>query len=386
MKGNSVTYFYKTHHEDLWLSKEKCKDVDANSFEELEDGNKYGSRYGKDKDRVYFMGKLLEGADPSSFKIMKDIRSLAKDKKNVYFGDQLVSEDARNFKIVAKKHAVDSKQVYLFAGKFIHTVEGADPNTFQAFSISHDMFTDKNHLYRGTKKIEGVQPSEIMILSNAFWKTRTQVFKQYTPIENVDAESFKVLDRHYSKDKKNVYYDSKVLPNCDPASVKFLLIGGEKYDYIRDREQVFFRGKVIKGADPITFKMLAAPEDRKEFSNFCADRKRVYHMSSVIEGADPKTFKIVPEKNRLGNQLATDGKKVFFCKSVIPGADPNSVESLYYSNEKASTYWKDKSRVYYEENVVEGADAKTFKVTNKETGEDANGRFYLGKNSGFSGL
>lgn len=376
VEGNSVVFRFKNHYEEFWFQKQKCKSVDAATFEVLKETD-----YGKDKQYAYHRGLLIEGADASSFEVLHERYRISKDRKNVFFREKLLSKDAVNFKIIAKKHAVDAKNVYLLGGqKDVFTIEGADPNSFQPFEYSYDMFTDKNHIYRGTKKIEGVRSSDIKILTHTFWKTKDKVFRGYTPVEGVNAKDFEILSKDYSKDDKYVFYRSKAIPNCDPTNARMLRLNSKKQDiFLRTGNDVFCRGQQIQGARGISFKLLPSPGNKNEFSNFSLDRERVYYMSTPLKGADPKTFEIIPEKNMTGNYISRDARQVYYKSDVIQGASRDGLKSFYSTKNEVSPYWRDKNRVYYKNRVLEEADPKTFKVEGREVGSDGKNRFYRGE-------
>ena len=102
-KDNAVYYFNES---------KKIEEADVNSFEVLGETESYA----KDKNNVYFWGKIIANADVKTFKIIsEDINGYSKDKNNVYIG--------------------------------IQKIEGADPKTFEKIKDTSYYFKDKNNLY-----------------------------------------------------------------------------------------------------------------------------------------------------------------------------------------------------------------------------------------------
>ncbi len=105
--------------------------------------------YGKDKNNVYFMSNIVEGADLNSFvayaflQYLEDIYPpYAKDSNNVYFNGNILSNDAANFELFSWLYSKDSEFVYFTNKK----VEGADPETFVSTN-DWDEGEDKNCEY-----------------------------------------------------------------------------------------------------------------------------------------------------------------------------------------------------------------------------------------------
>lgn len=105
--------------------------------------------YGKDKNNVYFMSNIVEGADLNSFVAYAFVQYLedlyppyAKDSNNVYFNGNILSNDAANFELFSWLYSKDTDFVYFTNKK----VDGADPDTFVSTN-DWDEGKDKNCEY-----------------------------------------------------------------------------------------------------------------------------------------------------------------------------------------------------------------------------------------------
>lgn len=133
--------------------------ADAKSFVELHWPTSQGGcsalAYGKDKSRVYFEGKALEGASPQSFGI---------------FGDRF---------------AFSGNSIF-FEGKLI---SGADHKSFLV-GKNGMWATDKNHFYCGNHRLE---LSTLTVFDDVYVKDAKTVCRGAEPLP-ADSATFKVKD------------------------------------------------------------------------------------------------------------------------------------------------------------------------------------------------
>ena len=73
--------------QDLKVKKE-LKDVDLETFEDLDGSVKLNAHFAKDKNNIYYQGVRLEGADLKSFEILGGFYS--KDKNSVFYREEKV--------------------------------------------------------------------------------------------------------------------------------------------------------------------------------------------------------------------------------------------------------------------------------------------------------
>ena len=163
----------------------EAKDADFQTFTG-------GAVYGKDKNHVYFLGKVMEKADPATFVSLKDfvfdgfLGCFAKDKNFVYYQNQIIPE--------------------------------ADPLTFVVPEDKTYFYTygkDKNFVFSGTRKVP-----------------------------NIDPDGFEVIDRNYTRNKKFLYWNEELVKDADPATFEEIYYDG-RYSYAKDKNYVFYERKAI---------------------------------------------------------------------------------------------------------------------------------------------
>lgn len=82
------------------------KDADPKTFKPLKNNN-----YGKDKNLVFYKGNIILGADPTSFKLVKDGYAIDRDRA-YYYGDSISNSNSSEFKIIDSYYSKDNKNVY----------------------------------------------------------------------------------------------------------------------------------------------------------------------------------------------------------------------------------------------------------------------------------
>ncbi len=156
--------------------------TDPSSFEII----KY-AQYQKDKDHVYVLGVILDGADPSTF---EKIGSYFRDKARVYY------PHPRN-EIFKETDPMSDRVV----------VKNIDGKTFEIIPNGNVYYKDKNNIYRGDGD-------------------------DLTPFTGVDMKTFEVLGEcgciekscgYYSKDNSHVFCGTTLIKDADPRT--FTIIG-----------------------------------------------------------------------------------------------------------------------------------------------------------------
>jgi hypothetical protein len=215
--------------------------ADAASFKAFD------TTYAKDRSKVYFDGRLLSGADATSFDVL-DRSGFASDRNYAYVLDRPVSDDPAHFQLIDGGLSKDSAAVYWTDGRVL----SEDP--------AHFAIVSNNDHYLYTK-----DSSTVHVNGN--------------PIADADASTFHVLQGAYAQDARRLFYFTDPIVDADAAS--FRPVDGP---YAGDARRVYWMGKAIDGADPATFRVLNAAFECS------ADAQRAYYRQSVIAGADPRTF------------------------------------------------------------------------------------------------
>ena len=139
--------------------------------------------YAKDDKNIYYMGKIIEGADVNTFETIS--YEYAKDSKNVYYDGKIIKEaDSKSFLII--------------------------PNNVSGFYRSMDY-------------------------SYVYVKDDYRVYLHGEVLEGADSLSFQKMGGNIARDKFNIYLDNKKLKNIDVETFEYI---GEECS-IRNRDMRF---------------------------------------------------------------------------------------------------------------------------------------------------
>ena len=412
---NNIYYF-----SDGKLEKINLK-IDVNNLEYLDDGNSVFSSYLRDGKNVYFVNdedgkiKIVKNVDKNTFKVVN--RNYGVDNKNVYYlGEKLDFVGLDGLKIFGEYYLKDKNSVYEISMNDNDKVKvkpiknlNIDVATFEDI-FNEGLFKDKNAVYYAEdndgdislKILQGADPAtfEFGIIS----KDKNSVFIGNQKLEGVSSKGFEVLDETFNfvKDYKNVYYldresdgityKVKVLDTkgIDIPSLEFL---GDSYNkYYRDKNNIYFLNdkddkmefEKLAGANPKTFEIVD--------DYFARDEKNVYFFNKKVIGVDAKTFE------KVGYDIVKDKNGVYFLENV---SEENENLEIKTKNLKAdgidlktlkkldNGYFKDKNSIYYELSgnlyKIKNVDLPTFEVLNSPYSssvyfaKDKNNVYYNGK-------
>ena len=411
---NNIYYF-----SDGKLEKVNLK-IDVNNLEYLDDGNSVFSSYLRDGKNVYFVNdeegkiKIVKNVDKNTFKVVNG--NYGVDSKNVYYlGEKLDFVGLDGLKIFNEDYLKDKKNVYeisvndndkvtvkpiknlnidvatfedIFGGLnykdknsvyyvdenngkvSLKTLKGADPATFEFGIISKD----KNSIFIGNQKLEGVSSKGFEILDDMF-----NFVKDYKNVYYLDRESDGINE---------ITYKVKVLDTkgVDIPSLEFF---GDSYNkYFKDKDNIYFLNdkddkmefEKLAGANPKTFEIVD--------DYFARDDKNVYILGYKVDGIDPKTFEA------LNYEMIKDKNGVYFLENIseenenseiktkklnLKGLDLRSFKKV----DDSDYYFKDKNNIYYEDSgnlhKIENADLKTFKDLDYNFAKDKNNIYYKNK-------
>ena len=412
---NNIYYF-----SDGKLEKINLK-IDVNNLEYLDDGNSVFSSYLRDGKNVYFVNdedgkiKIVKNVDKNTFKVVNG--NYGVDSKNVYYlGEKLDFVGLDGLKIFGEYYLKDKNSVYEISMNDNDKVKvkpiknlNIDVATFEDI-FNEGLFKDKNAVYYAEdndgdislKILQGADPAtfEFGIIS----KDKNSVFIGNQKLEGVSSKGFEVLDETFNfvKDYKNVYYldresdgityKVKVLDTkgIDIPSLEFL---GDSYNkYYRDKNNIYFLNdkddkmefEKLAGANPKTFEIVD--------DYFARDEKNVYFFNKKVIGVDAKTFE------KVGYDIVKDKNGVYFLENV---SEENENLEIKTKNLKAdgidlktlkkldNGYFKDKNSIYYELSgnlyKIKNVDLPTFEVLNSPYSssvyfaKDKNNVYYNGK-------
>ncbi len=252
---NIISQGYRVENDKIFIYyhnneiKDEIKGADLYSFEPLEEN------YSKDKNYVYLWARMIEGADPASFKMMQEDRDYGKDKNGIYYeGVEIKGADPSTFQLLKKMkfkgkdvygtyYAIDSHFVYHHGQK----IEGSDSKTFEL--INERDGRDKNGFYLEGKKVDGVDAASVQILSDDYSKDANAVyftgFGDWRKKTEIDLTTFKIVDEYHVKDKNFVYYRDRRIEGADPTT--FIIVN----DLGKDKNGVYYKDfKLYGDIDP----------------------------------------------------------------------------------------------------------------------------------------
>ena len=408
---NNIYYF-----SDGKLEKINLK-IDVNNLEYLDDGNSVFSSYLRDGKNVYFVNdedgkiKIVKNVDKNTFKVVNG--NYGVDSKNVYYlGEKLAFVGLDGLKIFNEGYLKDKKNVYEISVNDNDEVKvkpiknlNIDVATFEDIFGGLN-YKDKNSVYYvdenngevSLKILKGADPAtfEFGVIS----KDKNSVFIGNQKLEGVSSKGFEVLDDtfNFMKDYKNVYYldresdgityKVKVLDTkgIDIPSLEFL---GDSYNqYYRDKNNIYFLNdkddkmefEKLVGANPKTFEIID--------DYFARDDKNLYIFGYKLDGIDPKTFET------LNYEMIKDKNGVYFLENIseenenseikVKKLDSKGIDLKSFKNvDNSDYYFKDKNGVYYEnsENLhkIENVDLKTFEALDYDFAKDKNSVYYENK-------
>ena len=269
-------------------------------------------------DSIWYNGELLKDVDAASFEILDEYFS--KDKNQVFYH--------RTYR--------ESRDYFISKKRFIYKLSEADPSTF--ISLKYGYAKDKTTVWNKDKSFEVSDITSLIALDHQFVKDKNYVYLQNKKLGGVEGESFDRINSFYAKDKQKYFYiysdqvNYELKPvDCDYRSFELIdftytkdknhvFFNGEKikYSFSKDLENVFFRNKVIDHADPNTFILFEENETSLGETYYAKDKSNIYINDRIFSGADISTFKVLNEK------YCTDKNGVYFQMKKVKNADPLS--------------------------------------------------------------
>ena len=354
---------------EVYYINRKIEGADAKTFEVFED-----DEYAKDKKNIYYGDKVLNEADPKSFKSLSKISSgLGKDKNNLYFFEDKVNNiDIKTLEIMTDEFSIylkDKNGVYILfsynGGLPVDLDNGiispkilknVDKQTFQLIGGGYSK--DKNSVYYIGKKIDGVAPQNFKVLKDYIFTDGKNVYLYGEKKEDIDLQTLKFFDDNssYFFDKNNIYFQGDKLENADFKSFKIM-----ESNFSKDKNNVYAGNEKIDGADAKTFEVIDT------YAGFARDKNYLYYSNERIKNSDPYTFQ------RINEHLVRDKNQFYSNDGTVLNVDGKSFQIVKDYEKDYFMYAKDKNKAYYinfmdgkDEMVKElkGLNPKNFKVLN----------------------
>lgn len=302
-------------------------DADPNTFEPMTE------LYGRDKDHVFYWGKILDSVDASSFRIIDEFYTA--DKNHIYFNTFIVENaDTKTFKVISK-HLAEDKRDFYWNNTALNV---ADKGSFTLIPDNEDA----DECYWAKDKYNAY---------NLPWCVSV-------PIKDFD--SFRPLSVRYAVDKFQVYHRGNVVINADPATFKEVA-----WDIGQDKNGVYFKSKKTDASD---FSKL---EYNYEGAYYIGNGVPFTNDLKMIEGADIKSFKNIGRNSINENYWYLDKNTVWYGNQLVKGADAETFRLINnstitmgkrYENTPLGDYASDQNHVFYHDSTINGADPKTFEI------------------------
>ncbi|CAF3677583.1 unnamed protein product [Rotaria sp. Silwood1] len=117
--------------------------------------------YSMDTNNVYFLGKKVKDANPSTFQLLDE--GYAKDEHNVYYmGEKIESAFRNSFQLLDKGYAKDSFYVYHMGNE----IKNADTDSFK--SLGYGYAKDINSVFYMGEKLEDAHPSSFQFIDAGY--------------------------------------------------------------------------------------------------------------------------------------------------------------------------------------------------------------------------
>lgn len=186
-------------------------------------------RYARDRHRVYYRGRVLEGAQPGYIKALA--RAYARDRRSAYCEAQPIpGADPRTFRVINTEYAADAKRIY----RCTTVLTGAHLPSFRLLQHGNGAM-DRRSVFRGRERVDVCRRATFREI-DAEWQTDGQCVYRYLDRQPmIDAASFEVLGKRYVRDRLRVYTTDTidgvvVVAGADPATFREVADAGRYGD------------------------------------------------------------------------------------------------------------------------------------------------------------
>lgn len=186
----------------------------------------FDNPFAKDRNHVYYRGKIMEGADPATFKPKNIFYST--DQNSIFYEHRFLSHASpASLRILKNYYALDSDSVY-WRGL---AIAGANPEAFKALGKSYAR--DDRRGYLDGRPFEVENPAGFRVIDFLWGYDGRGYYFRGVKVEGADYATFEIVydgyssSSSYAKDKNRVYYcrtsggiSVGVVEGADPATFK----------------------------------------------------------------------------------------------------------------------------------------------------------------------
>lgn len=364
------------------IGEEDIEGADPDTFDVIDQS------YAKDINNIYYNGKPVAGAHPSSVAFVisefnqssADSGYLISNNKVFCYGEVIEGADPKSFSYLHGVYAIDKKYLYhyvdvkiprranptlipnandaylrhgeqvLYNGEVI----SSEANSFEI--ISDEYSIDAFHVYSHGGIVEGMLPDGFTVISPYYRKDKNQAYYFNMPILESDSATFKVLNDTVAKDHKNIYYNGHVVDNISVEEVS-------RYDAGELKKSWKWKSLHLSSARVI----LVPADDVESITNdFYAYNNEVYGRNNKLADVKPEDVIVLDQDEK---KFVRIDSQIFYYGMVIMGADAATFSII------SGRFSKDAHYVYWSDHRVKDTDPLTFKyednlyVDENEAGE-----------------
>lgn len=190
--------------------------------------------YAVDAKQVYFQNKVVAGADPSSFRVLKSGQNFGQDKNRTYYEERGTAiRDLKDLKHKKKNLADDIWNTFHSDGTTVYNPElmamppGTDFETIHRVEPYRDWYADKNRVYYENRVLPDAHP---------------QTFKVFPSHDVYELVSDNNKNLYFSYDGNRVYYRDSLILGVDIPSFVCGYYHAEDYSFAFDKNR-YYLGK-----------------------------------------------------------------------------------------------------------------------------------------------
>lgn len=213
--------------------------VDVNNGEGL-------GRYFLKNNQIYvhvnaMISEPLKNADPTSFQVSRVSSEYGRDNKHVWYISNELRVDPRTWRIISRGYSKDRYKVYWGPRE----LPGADPTTFKIVRDGiAEWGADENSVYCQWTKLEEADPQTFQFIDYSFSKDKNGVYYDHYRLDGADPKSFEIIGINVGKDKNAIFAFGRKMPSfVDLLSVR---APGDGYIYDRNGRYFLRSGKWAK--------------------------------------------------------------------------------------------------------------------------------------------
>lgn len=202
---DSFTQFnddYFTLDDSVYFGKNRVAQADAKTFQIINNAG-----FAKDASQVFYQQHRLPNADAHSYALLLEHGSYGRDNSRIYYKNQLLGEKKTPLKVLSNDDYLVSGDKVFFQGKVI---EGANADYFTLLERFASYASDGNAVYFQDKRIEGVDLNTVVVINRDMAiRDANFVYWHGSRVEGADVNTFMRSHRNYEKydaeDKRYFY-------------------------------------------------------------------------------------------------------------------------------------------------------------------------------------